>query len=92
MSTELTEAELRKIEKRAKAARPGPWKIGVEGTHYTGEPRIVMVEEGASSEDKICLIGLTNADHDFIAAARLDVMRLVAEVRRLRRLLEDQNV
>jgi hypothetical protein len=44
-----------------------------------------MVGEGASRREDIELSGATVADQDFIAHAREDVPRLVAEVRRLRK-------
>jgi hypothetical protein len=48
----------------------------------------IMRGEGAGRHDDIELTGASVADQDFIAHARQDVPRLVAEVERLRRLLK----
>ena len=52
--------------------------------------RFIKTGEGAARGDDIELRGATDADQDFIAAARQDVPLLVAEVCALRRLLLSQ--
>ncbi len=80
--------ELDAIERRASSARPAPWASYVEGRDHTSGSSFIMVGEGPSRGDDIELSGATEADQDFIAHARQDVPRLVAEVRRLQNLLE----
>ena len=46
-----------------------------------------MTGQGAARGEDIELTGATDADQDFIAAARQDVPRLVVEVRALQELL-----
>jgi hypothetical protein len=82
----MTDAELDEIAARAAAATSGPWRSFIEGRdHLSGSDFIMTggdVDRGADIE----LTGATPADQDFIACARQDVPRLVAEVRRLRRI------
>lgn len=71
------------IEARANQASPGPWRTG-RSVHRT-------VYVCASSDGGFgCLAGLMDrpCDGRFVAHAREDVPALVAEVRRLRALLE----
>ncbi|WP_225248257.1 hypothetical protein [Mesorhizobium sp. J8] len=84
MTTSISELELQEMEARAAAAQPGPWKSLVEGRDFLSGSNIILT--GESGED-IELSGATIADQDFIAAARQDVPRLIAEVRTLRALL-----
>ena len=79
---ELSDDELAQIERRYEQATGGPWRSFVEGREaMSGSDFIQTVGED------IYLSGATANDQDFIAAARQDVPILVAEVRRLRRLL-----
>ena len=84
----LTDAELDAILERCRAASPGPWTSVVEGRDQLSGSSFIQVGSGATRRDDIELSGATVADQDFIASARTDVERLVAEVRRLRGLLE----
>ena len=79
---ELTLEQLREIESRHVVATPGPWKSYIEGRNHTSGSSFIQTQ----GED-IYLTGATQADQDFIAAARDDVPKLVAEIRRLRALL-----
>ena len=84
---ELTEDELAAMEARCEAATPGPWQSWIEGRDNFGGDCVITTE----GEDIYLLPPPTLRapyDQDFIAAARQDVPRLVAEVRRLRRLLQ----
>ena len=74
----MDEAELIEIEQRCLAATPGPWKSWVEGRDGTSGSNVILT----GGED-FELIGVSVADQDFIAAARHDVPRLIAEIRRL---------
>lgn len=87
MITSPSELELQEMEVRAAAAQPGPWKSWVEGRDFLGGSNFIQTGEGADRGEDIEMTGGTVADQDFMAAARQDVPRLVAEVRRLRALL-----
>jgi hypothetical protein len=76
----LTEADLAAMEARASAATMGPWTSFVEGRDHSSGSSFVQTD----GED-IELSRASVADQDFIAHARQDVPRLVAEVRRLRK-------
>jgi hypothetical protein len=97
---ELGDEDLAEIARRADAATPAPWYSWVEGRDgVAGES---FIQTGGSSDGDSPDIYVTHSfrkgsasmpananDLDFIAAAREDVPRLVAEVQRLRRLLEE---
>lgn len=78
----VSDAEMVEIRKRCEQATPGPWKSYVEGREEMSGSDFIMTE----GED-IYLTGATVADQDFIAHARQDIPKLVAEIERLRRLL-----
>ena len=77
---DLTDAELAAIEERCAAATPGPWKSFVEGRDHDSGDSFIQTP----CDDDIYLTGTTIADQDFIAHARVDVVRLLQEVRRQR--------
>jgi len=87
----LDDAELDAIEARCQAASPGPWKSFVEGRdHWSGDD-FIRVGDDDDEPDMYVLRataeGLRPAsvrDLDFIAAARQDSPRLLAEIRWLR--------
>jgi hypothetical protein len=91
-SATISAVELDTIEARCNAATPGPWMSYVEGRDHESGSDFIMTGEGGSRREDIELTGATRADQDFIAAARQDVPRLVAEVRRLKRLLGGSGV
>jgi hypothetical protein len=70
------------IDIRVNAATPGPWHSSVEGRDHESGSSFIR-----TAGDDIELCGGTVADQDFIAHARQDVPRLIAEIRRLRTLL-----
>lgn len=94
MDLEITDSELDAIEARAAAALPGPWESSIEGRdHDSGDD--VILTGGPNDDAPDLYVTLvyrnvpgqrlpTTADWDFIANARQDVPKLVAEVRRLR--------
>jgi len=96
MPDELTDAELDAIEARAEASLPGPWEASVEGRDHTSGDDVILTGDGrdpAASPDIYVTLSYWSDEPprrtppavlDFIAAARQDVPRLVAEIRRLR--------
>lgn len=88
----LTDRELADMDARAHAATDGPWHSFVEGrNHDAGDDFIRTGGSDDGSPDMYVTLyynaeptPASAADLDFIASARQDVPRLVAEVRRLR--------
>lgn len=78
----LTESDLLRIEQSCDAATRGPWKAYIEGRDHESGSSFIQ-----TSADDIELSGASIGDHDFIARARQDVPRLIAEVRALRKQL-----
>ncbi len=88
----ISDEELELIEMRANRARPGPWKSYIEGRdHTSGSDFIMIAVNDGKQYDDLEMTGYTHADQDFIASARQDVPTLIAEVRRLKALLDDSN-
>jgi hypothetical protein len=75
---------LGEIDARHRAATAGPWASFVEGRDHTSGSSFIR-----TGGDDIELSGATDADQDFIAHARQDIPRLLAEVERLRALLRE---
>ena len=84
----LSETDLSDIEARVVAASPGPWTSFVEGRDHMSGSNFIMTGTTEHRGNDIELTGASVADQDFIAAARQDVPRLLAEIRTLRRQLE----
>ena len=82
----MTDAEIDEIAARAAAAMSGPWRSFIEGRDHLGGNDFIQTGGDDDRSPDIELIGATPADQDFIAHARQDIPRLVAEVRRLRRI------
>lgn len=74
----ITENEAREILHRCKSAAPGPWKSYIEGRDHIAGSNFIQ-----TGVNDIELTGATQADQDFIAAARQDIPKLVAELARL---------
>ena len=97
----ITDEELDAIERRADAATAGPWESYVEGPQPWAAA--IRSSEPATRSKWTCTSPITNGlwtgrseqhsayenDLDFIAAARQDAPRLVAEVRRLKKRLSE---
>jgi hypothetical protein len=80
----LTQEEIEAIRKRAEAATPGPWVVGAV-------PDVVFVE---TNQSELILEKESDKTQDyntaeFIAHAREDVPKLVAEIERLRKLAHE---
>ncbi|MBA3844876.1 MAG: hypothetical protein H0X39_20060 [Actinobacteria bacterium] len=76
------------MERRAEAASKAPWQSFIEGRdHWAGDDFIRI--GGLDDDEKDMYVSrertpASDADLDFIAHARQDLPRLIAEVRRLR--------
>jgi hypothetical protein len=84
----LTDEELGEMERRVAAASNGPWESFVEGRdHWGGDDFIRVGGLDDEEADMYVMRGTAPAgvaDLDFVAHARQDVPRLLAEIRRLR--------
>ena len=79
----MTDDELDLILDRCEAATPGPWKSFIEGRDHTSGSNVIKTAGG-----DIEFYGPTVvADQDFIASARQDIPRLIAEIRRLKKII-----
>ena len=102
MTNPLTESDLSEIEARCEAATSGPWKMS-PASAVSNKPASVTALRMVRGHKRdrletgtVCEItdragrfdDQLDADAHFIAAAREDVPRLVAEVRRLRAIVE----
>jgi hypothetical protein len=76
----MTEAELAAIQARADAATEGPWEYADSLSGRMGWPSLDL-QQGLDGE-------FLAADALFMAHARCDVPALVAEVRRLAKVVE----
>jgi len=75
--------ELQAIKTRCDAATPGPWISFVESRQkFSGSDFI------RTGDEDIYLTGATVEDQDFIAHARQDIPRLIAEIERLQNIME----
>lgn len=79
----MTDLDLDAIQARVEAATPGPWVHEDPGFHAN---RIT------SERGDIAYTIVEEADGQFIIHAREDVPRMVAEIRRLRKIIERQNL
>ena len=79
----ISEEELSRIETLSSAATAGPWQSFIEGRDHESGSSFVRTPVG-----DIELSGASRSDQDFIAAARSAVPSLVAEIRRLRHIVE----
>lgn len=94
----IGEWELEAIEARVRAASPGPWTSYVEGRDHWGGDDFIRISEQDDQPDMYvsrhgpgsALRPASTADQDFIAAARQDIPRLLAEIRRLRSTKNDR--
>jgi hypothetical protein len=88
----LTDAALEQMERRCDAACKPPWQSFIEGRDHWGGDNFIRVGGMDDSEPDMyvsravngALVPASDADLDFIAYARQDLPRLLAEVRRLR--------
>ncbi len=74
----ITFDELKEMQERCDKATSGPWKSYIEGRDHTSGSSFIM-----TSNNDIELSGSTDADQDFMAHARQDMPKLIAEIKRL---------
>lgn len=88
-SNGMTDLELKEIQLRCDATTRAPWVSYVESRDHTSGSDFIMTGEGENRGADIELSGATVADQDFIAHARQDVPRLLAEIQRLKEKLSE---
>lgn len=79
----ISEEELSRIETLSNVATAGPWQSFIEGRDHESGSSFIRTPAG-----DIELSGASRFDQDFIAAARSAVPSLVAEICRLRHIVE----
>jgi hypothetical protein len=99
----VTDDELAAMDKRIAAAAPAPWYGWLETRHSTGGESYIEIAPDADEDNEIYISRFAgtrelkspnaqlDADIDFIAHAREDMPRLIAEIRRLRGLLPEES-
>jgi hypothetical protein len=91
----LTEADLDAMQQRVEAASNGPWRSFIEGRDHFGGDNFIRIGGLDDTEADMYVsrdrTPASAADLDFIANARQDVPRLIAEIRRLRTEHEDSH-
>jgi hypothetical protein len=89
-----TNTEIENIRARCEAARSGPWTAIIEGRDQTSGSSFIMIGEGQKREEDLYLTGddkpVSIPDYDFIANARQDIPFLLAEIDRLKSLLDSK--
>ena len=75
----LSDKELSAIRERAEKAARGPWKAFVEDRDMQCGSSFIQTQDY-----DIELLGATEADYDFIANARQDIIALLDEIEKLR--------
>lgn len=87
----LTNEQIEEIYKRWNASQKGEWKAYIEGRDHTSGSSFIMTGIGEERGEDIEMYGATSADYDFIANAKQDVPRLIEEVKRLKKIIENQH-
>jgi hypothetical protein len=88
----IADRELDEIEQRAHAASPAPWEAFIEARDHTAGDDFIRIGGFDDAQPDMYIqhylgaspVRVPDADLDFIAHARQDIPRLVAEIRRLR--------
>jgi len=91
----MTEDELKRIEERESKATKGPWETGDGSPEFYHEGRDAVVCLDLATIEGMAVLAKLNFhlpnwenDSEFIAHARTDIPALVAEVRRLNKVIE----
>lgn len=77
----MTEEELRIIEARCNNATKGPWKSMIEGRDHNSGDSFIMT----GGADIYISNTLYDNNLDFIANAKQDIPKLIAEIRKLKK-------
>ncbi len=88
---EISTEELAAMKARVEATTPGPWTSFFEGRDHWGGASFIQTgtqDIYIHAEDYAGGGGHFRADQDFIAHARQDIPRLIAEIERLRELIK----
>ncbi len=93
----MTKEELQIIKNRCNETTIAPWVASVEGRDHESGSSFIMtgIPEGediwqTKRGEDLEIIGATNADLDFIAHARQDIPALIAEIERLKKIINEQ--
>lgn len=86
----ITRDELNELRGLLARVTPGPWVSYVEGRDHESGSNFIRTGPPANRGEDIELVGASVADQDFIAAAREQMPRLIAEIERLQAKLHDQ--
>ena len=84
MTELLTQHDLDSMRLRAEAATPGPWDRDIARYAIVTNNRTIAVVGQVQPDGTMYATAQHDRDAAFICAAREDVLRLVAEVARLR--------
>lgn len=90
----LSEAELKEMEERAARATPGPWRWFKQMFGWKALEAVGRVDQRTGEQLYVLfcrndgVAGMREPDAELIASARTDVPILLAEVRRLRGVLD----
>jgi hypothetical protein len=76
----MSEEELKRIEERCNKSTKGPWKSMIEGRDHTSGDSFIMT----GGEDIYIHNPLFDNNQDFIANAKQDIPKLIAEIRKLK--------
>ena len=76
----MTDLELKEIEDRCNMSTKGPWKSIIEGRDHTSGSSFIMT----GGEDIYINNPLFDNNQDFIANAKQDIPKLLAEIRKLK--------
>jgi hypothetical protein len=81
----IDSAELEAIRRRCEAATSGPWESFVEGREHLGGNDFIRTGGLDDQSPDIELLRASTADQDFIAHARQDIPRMLDEIERLKK-------
>jgi hypothetical protein len=81
----IDSAELEAIRRRCEAATAGPWESFVEGREHLGGNDFIRTGGLDDQSPDIELLRASTADQDFIAHARQDIPRMLDEIERLKK-------
>lgn len=85
--TRLTTQEIEAIRERAEKATEGPWYYALNINEQTGEPDVLP--HVISDTQEVISENMYDENAEFIAHAREDIPKLLAEVERLETAIQD---